>query len=175
MSGLYLFAVVGLLGYLAWRFGEFAARRIPIPWLAKVCQVLLTLLLMSLLVADEIVGGYQFRELCQENSAIQVDRAAARGKTVYYDPQPSVDVEGTWVRIVMQPWRHVHAVTGEPVLTYYTLIAAGGRFIRMLGISEGGMPLTFTGTCRPKESVNDLVKSLGITVLDRPKQNIKEN
>lgn len=174
MSGLYLLAVVGLLGYLAWLLGGLAVRRISSPWLAKVCQVMLTLLLMSLLVVDEIVGGYQFERLCQENSTIQVDRATARGKTVYFAPQPATEIKGTWVRVVMQSWRHVDSVTNEPVLTYYTLIAAGGRFIRMLGISEGGMPLTFVGTCRPKESVKDLLNSLGITVLDRPKQNIWE-
>lgn len=172
MSGFYLLGVVGLLAYLAWRLGGLAVRQIPNPWLAKICQLVLTFLLMTLLVADEIVGGYQFEKLCQENSTIQVDRATARGKTVYFDPQPDVEIKGTWVRVVLQPRRFVDVTTGETVVSYNELIAEGGRFINALGISEGGMPLTFIGTCVPanRPGSTGTFKTLGINYIESPIQ-----
>lgn len=170
MSGFYLLGVVGLLAYLAWRLGGLVVRRIKNRWLATFFQLVLTLLLMTLLVADEIVGGYQFKKLCQENSAIQVDRATARGKTVYFDPQPDVEIKGTWVRVVLKPKRFVDVKTREIVVSYNELMAEGGRFINALGISEGGTPLIFTGDCVPanRPASAKAFEQLGINYIEPP-------
>jgi len=136
-------------------------------WRVPIAIVVFAVLLPLPLI-DEIVGGQQFKQLCKENSTIQVDRATASGRTVYFDPQQNVDVKGTWVRVVLQPKRFVDATTGQLVVSYNTLIAAGGRFSQALAISEGGMPITFDGSCRPTENPKDLFKSLDIKALDRP-------
>jgi hypothetical protein len=141
-------------------------------WRIPVALVIFAVLIPLPLI-DELVGGRQFEQLCEENSAIKVDRATAVGRTVYFDEQPPVEINGTWVKVVMQPHRFVDAATGEFVFSYNTLTAVGGRLIRILGISEGGMPLSFYGSCGPKESTKELVKLLGITALDRPKSNLK--
>lgn len=175
MTGILLLFVIMIWLAVVIRLSKIITNKLPETWWRNPVGLLVFAMLLPLPLIDEIVGGRQFEQLCKDNSVIQVDRATARGKTVYFDPQPDVEIKGTWVRIVLQPWRHVDATTGNPVVIYNTLIAVGGWFIRMLGISEGGMPLTFYGTCRPKENPNELFKTLEITVLDRPKQNIKEN
>jgi hypothetical protein len=171
MTGILLIVVV-----IAWLIAVVAATR----WAVKrfkslTMKAAIYLVLLPVLgvapLADELIGKRQFEQLCKDNSTIQVDRARAVGKTVYFVPQPNIDVQGTWVRVVLQPHRLVDATTSEPVVTYNTLMAAGGRFIRLLGISEGGMPLTFYGSCGPKESVRDLLRSLEITALDKPTSN----
>lgn len=170
MSGFYLLGVVTLLAYVAWRLGGVAVQRISNPWLAKFCQLALAFLLMTLLVADEIVGGYQFEKLCQENSTIQIDRATARGKTVYFDPQPNVEIKGTWVRVVLKPKRFIDVKTRETVVSYNELMAEGGRFINALGISEGGMPLIFSGECVPanRPASTKTFEQLGINYIEPP-------
>jgi hypothetical protein len=119
---------------------------------------------------DEIVGAKQFERLCRENSTINVDHAKAAGRTVVLSPQPSRDVEDTWVRVVVQPWRFVDVKTGETVVSYNTLQAVGGIFVRTLGISEGGVPLTFKGSCVPlnRPATAQAFKELGIDYTDRP-------
>ena len=70
--------------------------------------------------------------------------------------------------MVLKPWRFVDATTGEPAVSYNTLMVDGGWLARVLGISEGGVPLTFDGNCGPKVDLKKLLKSLEITALDRP-------
>lgn len=132
--------------------------------------------LLPLPLIDEIVGGRQFEQLCKDNSTIQVDRATAAGKTVYYAPQPSVEIKGTWVRVVLKPQWFVDATTGKTVVSYNELIAVGGRFIQTLGISEGGMPLTFRGTCVPSNRPGSIetFKPFGINYIEPPATKIGE-
>lgn len=169
MTGIFLLFVAGIWLGIVIFLAKAIAKKMPEKWWRIPLSVLAFLALLPLPLVDEIVGGMQFANLCKQSATIQVDREKAKGRTVFYDPQSSVNFNGTWLPIAMQPWKFVDAKTGETILSYNTLIAGGGRFIRMLGISEGGMPLTFSGTCGPKENIKDLIKSLEITALDRPK------
>lgn len=175
MTGIFIFIVSGLwLFFVIW-LSKTIAKKMPDNDWRILWGLLIFVTLLPLPLIDEIVGRYQFEQLCKENATIQVDRATAAGKTAYYVPEPSIEIKGTWVRVVLQPYRFVDATTGKSVFSYSTLTAEGGRFIRSLGISEGGMPLTFYGSCGPKENTKDLVKSLGITAQDRPQSNNGEN
>lgn len=175
MTGILLIAVT-----LAWLLiviwlSKTIGKKLPLTWLRLLVGLLVFAVLLPLPLIDEIVGGRQFERLCKENSTIQVDRATAAGKTVYFAPEPPIEIKDAWLRIVLQPHRFVDAVTGVSVLGYNTLTAEGGRFIHALRISEGDMPLTFRGSCGPKENTKELVKSLGIVALDRPRQNLGGN
>lgn len=173
MTGLLLLFVGGLwLALAVWLSKIITSKLPPDTWRVLVAVAIFAALL-PLPVLDEIVGSRQFEQLCTENAKVQVERATAVGRTVYFVPLPQVEVKGTWVRVVLQPKRFIDVTTGEIVVSYNTLIAAGGRFIRTLGISEGGVPLTFRGTCAPNENVKELFKSLEITARDLPKPNFK--
>ncbi|ODS22968.1 hypothetical protein AB835_11230 [Candidatus Endobugula sertula] len=84
---------------------------------------------------------------------------------VYADPQPGIELKGMWVRILLLPRHYIDTTTGEVVVSYSKLRAKGGVVFK--GFSQGGVPLTFYGSCQPKENVRDLFKSLQITILDR--------
>lgn len=133
--------------------------------------------LLPLPLIDEIVGGRQFEQLCNRNSTIQVDLEKAVGKTVYLAETPDVDVDGTWLRIVMKQYRYVDATTGESILSYVELMARGGWLIRTLAISEGGTPLTFRGTCVPADRPGSVetFSPLGITYIEPPKASEGKN
>ena len=161
----WLIAVVTVTRWVARRFNSLTMKVVS-------CLVLFPAL-MAAPLADELIGKRQFEQLCNDNSTIQVDRATAVGRTVYFVPKRDIEAQGTWVRVVLQPHQFVDATTGETVVSYTTLTAVGGRFIRTLGISEGGMPLTFNGSCGPKENARDLFKSLGVTALDQPLSSAK--
>lgn len=176
MTGIYLLFVAAIwLALVIW-LSKFVARKLPMAtWRIPVAAAIFAVLLPLPLV-DEIVGGRQFAQLCKENSTIHVDRVTAVGKTVYLAQAPDVEIKGTWVRVVLQPRRFVEATTGETVVSFNDLIAVGGRFIRVLGISEGGMPLTFRGWCHPGDqyALEQLFKELKISVVRRPENKIGE-
>lgn len=167
MSGLYLIAVVGLLGYLAWRLGGLAVRRIQNRWLAKVCQLVLALLLMTLLVADEIVGGYRFEKLCKEKAVITVDASATQGRTVWFGESQRTQIKLGLIQVVEAKRIFVDATTQAPIYHYYRLEAKGGWFISLLGISEGGSPLLFDALCQPK-NLETIDHQLGLIHINRP-------
>ncbi|WP_301100280.1 hypothetical protein [Propionivibrio sp.] len=152
MTGIYLlFVALIWLALVVW-LSKVSTRKLSgTGWRIPV-GLLMAAVLFPLPLIDEIIGGRQFEQLCKENSMIQVDRATAVGKTVYLLQIPDVEIKDTWVRVVLKPWRFVDATTGELVLSYNSLMAAGGRFIRTLGISEGGVPLIFHGSCEPRNS-----------------------
>lgn len=169
MTGLLLFGVAVLWLAVAGSIAAFVFRKLPGQiWRAPI-SALLFLALVPLPLIDEIVGKIQFEQLCRENSTIQVDRAKAAGKTVYLVVQPSVEVPGTWVRVVLQPWRFVDLNSGETIVSYNTLQAVGGVFIRTLGISEGGVPLLFKGSCAPvnRPASVQTFKELGINYVEQ--------
>jgi hypothetical protein len=150
MSALVLIALVGAWTFLAVWLTQKVVRLLPSRrWRGPVTGVLIAIAL-ALPVTDELVGGYQFRSLCERYaSSIQIDRATAMGRTVYFVAQPPVDVSGTWIRVVMRPIRFVDARTGEAVVSYNELGAVGGWLSRTLPLWQGQAPLTFTGTCFP--------------------------
>jgi hypothetical protein len=168
MSGLYLLLVAAVWLALSVATAYAITSRIKDAVLRVVAMLALTGLLLPLPLVDELVGKWQFEQLCKDNSTIQVDRARAVGKTVYFVPQPTVDVTGTWVRVALRPHKFVDVVTGESVISYNELMASGGRLSRALGISEGGVPLTFVGSCALDENPRALFKSLNVSVMDRP-------
>jgi hypothetical protein len=170
MTGLYLLVVAGIWLAIVLGVSRLVTTKLSTPRWRDPIRVLTVVALLALPLIDEIVGGQQFEQLCEENSTIQVDRATARGKTVYFTPQPDREIKGTWVRIVLQPRRFVDATTGDTVISFNDLVAEGGRFIRTLGISEGGVPLTFKGWCHPGDqfTLRNLLKELNITAIRKP-------
>ena len=146
---------------------------IPRKIVKKMWQPLITLVLLTVLVPlpliDEIVGGMQFSQLCEQHSTIQIDPAKAVGRTVYLADLPDVEIKGTWVRVVSKPWQFVDATTREPVVTYDTLQAAGGWVVHALPLSEGRVPLTFDGSCAPanRPASAETFQHLGISYIER--------
>ena len=169
MTGILLIFVAVLWLVVAFYLVKLIAILLPAIWWAYLLRVVLYLALLPLPLIDEIVGKRQFEKLCSENATVQVDRAKATGRTVYLANLPDVEIKGTWVRVVSKKWRYIDATTGETVVSYNTLQAVGGRFILALGISEGGVPLTFKGFCEPEGRVDPLklFKEIGITQIKR--------
>jgi hypothetical protein len=170
MSGILILVVAVLWLVIAFYLAKVIAKMFPEAWWAYVLRAVLFVALLPLPLIDELVGRVQFEQLCHENSTIQVDRARAAGKTVYLAAQPDVEVKGTWVRVVLQPWRFIDVNSGETIVSYNTLQAVGGVFVRTLGISEGQVPLLFKGSCVPANRPTSVqtFKELGINYVERP-------
>jgi hypothetical protein len=170
MIGILLLALVAGWLYLAiWVSGKLT-RKVPSPSWRSSLRVLFTALIFVLPMTDEIVGGYQFKELCRQNAGIHVNLKTAAGRTVYLARTPQTDVEGTWLRVVLRPQRFVDATTGETVVSYTETFADGGWLGRRL--SEGRVPLTFHGSCAPRDAPGsiDSFAALGIRYIEPPSQ-----
>lgn len=160
VSVLWIAIAAGLAGFIS-------VKLVRGRWRAAVAVLLFLLIVPSPLI-DEIVARRQFHQLCA-HSEFQVDRSRAAGKTVYLAGVPDEDVHGTWVRVVRQPTRFVDATTGEVVIAYDRLVAAGGQLAQFMGV-EGRVPMLFRGTCDLgyENNIDRTIKELNITVVRRP-------
>lgn len=174
MGGILLLFAIVIWLVVVILLSKFITKKLPIAWWRIPVGILVFAVLLPLPALDEIVGGRQFEKLCKENSTIQVNRATAVGKTVYLAQTPDVEIKGTWVRVVLKPWRFVDATTGEVVVSYNTLQAVGGRFLK---ISEGHVPLTFNGSCVPDGSPVSVetFRPFGINYIEPPLSRKMEN
>ena len=150
--------------YVAWQAPYWFAMR-KLRWLVS---VLVFALLLPLPLIDEIVGGWQFKKLCDVHNVIKIDKEKIRGSTIYYEPEPNVDLKNAWVSIRLQQWSHSYA-NGVMAMQYASLHANGGWLVRKLSMSESSAPLLFGASCYPTENPVTLKKSLNVTTLDRPK------
>ncbi len=170
MSGILLLLVILIWVAIANWLAKIATKKLPMSWWRIPVRVLFFIAMIPLPIVDELVARPQFEKLCKDNSTIQVDRATAVGRTVYLAQMPDVEISGTSVRVVLQPRRFVDVTTHEVVVSYNGLIAVGGGFVQALGVSEGRVPLTFKGWCKPGDqyALDELFKELNITLIRRP-------
>lgn len=137
MTGIFLIAVVVIwLCAAGWLTG-WATRNIERTGFRFVAGSLLFLGLMILPVADEIIGGFQFRELCKKGSILDIDAEKIRGKQVKIVVDPSgQDHEGGVLPIKFSHFSYRDAITNEEYASYSIYQVEGGLFIRSLGISR---------------------------------------
>lgn len=167
MTGLYLLAVLAILVAVAVLVARRIARPIRNTWLRMGATALLTVAFMTLLVADELIGGYQFSQLCQKNAVLRIDPEKARGRTVRVENDP-LNAVVPWTPITIYHSRVLFrdVKTNEQVADYDWYTAKGGWFIRMLGISEGNAPITIgLPGCSPKNS-GTFPKQYGLTLIN---------
>lgn len=108
--------------------------------------------LLPLPVLDELIGKQQFEALCKQYAVQHVDEKNAMNRTVVYERRrEETYAKGTTIAIRIDPRIYKDAETGEVLVSYHTLHAEGGWFIRMLGISETNAPLLLQSFCGPAQ------------------------
>lgn len=167
MTGLYLFGVLGIwLALVAW-FSRSLVKKLPKNWRRSVFSALIFLVLFPIPLIDEIVGGIQFRRLCNEKSGIKLDVVNIRGRTAWFSESRRSEIKFWTINVTEAKRIYVDVATQEPLYHYYRLEAKGGWFIRALGISEGDAPMLFPSLCQPSD-IEDIESKYGITVISRP-------
>ncbi len=151
MAGLLFLAVAGAWLLLAAKIAALLTER----WRKQSKRMLLAPLAFAVVfplpLLDEIIGGFQFRALCQEGAVPRYEENKLRGRTVRMRLEPHPEVP----RVMQTPTRAVRAFipinersidwldveTGEILLSYKAYTAKGGVLIRALGISSTDGPL----------------------------------
>lgn len=149
MAGLLSIAFV-----IVWFFAAlWLARRLTGLMNAGILRSTLTALAVVVLAAlpltDEIIGGFQFRELCRERALLKIDETKIKGKMVRMVSDPAnKDIDGTAVRIYYTRVSYRDATTQEELGSNGYLVAMGGYLIRTLAGGHEMTPMTiFPSTC----------------------------
>lgn len=148
MIGLLFWTFIALWFVAAIWLARRIAKRMPqgIPRVAAIWSF--TALFIALPLADEIIGGFQFRSLCAKNTVPTVDAERTRGRKVRVKTNPAnKEVDGTWVRILYSHSSYLDADTNEVLFGSHRYVANGGWLIRALSTDNHMTPLTFESTC----------------------------
>lgn len=169
MSGILLLAVV--VGWLALSIMLSAAiSRLSRGSVARTALAAVSFsVLLPLPIADELIGGYQFRQLCAANAVLRVGVPTPEGRTTKVVIQPAnARVPGTAIPIFHSYLEYVDIRTGESVVSFSTYVAKGGLLIRSLGISENNSPLTIgLPGCSPERAKGEVIsRTLKFTVVN---------
>lgn len=179
MSGILLIGAVSLWIWAAVAIGQMLTSRLKDSWIKSLVTFLVTSVLIPLPVADEIIGGFQFRELCQQGYPAVYDSDKATGKTVTlkqvsisnlktYMDIPRKDVEHTVIPIREDSWEYIEVESGELLLSWKEYHAKGGWLSRFIGFPQGSPPYTFNAVCSPEGNYS-LLKRLNMKTIDGEK------
>jgi hypothetical protein len=169
MTGIFLMIVVGLWLWACVAMTRALMRR----WKGRAwgvpaaCAAFVALLVAP--VADEIIGGIQFRALCQKNAVFRVGVMKPEGRITKFSSTPSNEkMPGTAITIYHSGIRYTDVRSDELVVSFDRYLAQGGLFIRTLGISENNSPITMNHpSCSPEQALGESVhRTLKFSVVD---------
>jgi hypothetical protein len=113
-------------------------------------------------VADEIVGGFQFRALCKANaSEFRLGVKNPEGRTTKLTINPSNHyLPGKAISIRHSHFEYHDVATGELVVAHDRYVAEGGRLARAIGAGSTPITIVDNSSCSPErdESVNRTLK-----------------
>jgi hypothetical protein len=145
------FVLIGL--FIVWFFiarwlARMLTRSVNNEVVRRLLAGLTVMFLLILPLADEIVGGFQFRALCRENAVLKVDAEKIKGKTIRVVIDPAnKDVDNTAIRIYFSHLSYLDVVTNEELASYSWYVAKGGMLIRALAMGHEMPPMTFSPSC----------------------------
>ncbi|MFS8119585.1 MAG: hypothetical protein ACMG55_14020 [Microcoleus sp.] len=151
MRGLLLLLIVTLWFAVAIWISGRVARNVKGRSLKAASVALGVTVLVPLPVLDELIGIWQFRQLCKFGVKMTVDEQRIKGKFVRLVIAPSwAAVSNTAVPIKYSRYSYRDTETNEELASYSEFDVKGGVFIHTLGILEGDPPLLLgTPWCGP--------------------------
>jgi hypothetical protein len=164
MGGLILLFILCAWGYASYSLAILIAQPIKNPEIKTGVNIALLVLIFIAPVADDIIGGFQFRALCSESAVLVVDEERARGKTVTSQNIESKKHDEYFVPIVESYESYKAVGSNETIISWNVFRAQGGLLSRSLGLFQSSKPYTFTGVCTSPKWKNTIFSDLKITV-----------
>jgi len=169
MAGLLLLSI-----FIAWLLATLwlskrATQTMAISWKRHAARIGLLTILLPLPLVDEIIGGFQFRALCEKNAVFQMGVSNPEGRVTKYVGDPVNElVPGTAIRIYHTHVKYVDVHSGETIVQFDRYAAKGGIFIQTLGISEGNAPITMgRHSCSPEHERGEVAhRTLNFSVIN---------
>ena len=147
MGGLILLFVLGVWFFITKFLTSFLTTKMQVGLLKKSIQVLLFILILVAPVGDEIIGGFQFKALCEREAVASYDKEKVYGKTVKYKSGDVTNFTNTILPSYKQVWVHVVVGSENDSISIADLHSDGGWLSRWINFNSVHKPYTFSGNC----------------------------
>lgn len=126
------------------------SKRIP-RWLGMTkyqgnLSVLLFPVVLVAPIADELIGRWQFNRLCEREAVVTLSPDWETVKRARHDDDPTAEIGGYAIPILVQKSSYVDIDTGKVFLTFKAFHTYGGFLFGRLGLGLGG-----STSCWPKD------------------------
>jgi len=162
MSGIILLFILAIWFYSVKKISWFCISKIQSGTKKAVIHKVLFVLIFIAPVADDIIGGFQFRALCKQGAKLIYDVEKVRGKTVLWSGMPRTKIKNTIIPIEESIVDWVDVNTGEILIKYKEYYATGGWLSRFIAFNSVTRPYTFHGVCGVKDELIQLQNELNI-------------
>jgi hypothetical protein len=157
MTGILVFGLIAIWGSIALMFSQWLRGALPNRWWKSPACSLISVLFFLLPIGDEIVGGFQFRAICQKDAYFNMNADKIEGKTVRSVVEPSrKEIRSFPTKIFYSHFSYQDQVTGEELANFTRHEATGGWLAQMLAFSSSAQPFTFHSVCdlTPQTNLN---------------------
>ena len=149
MGGIILLVVLSIWIFLANVIAKYLLSKIQLePGKKKTfAHIGLFILVFIAPVADDIIGGFQFRAMCSEGGVPIYVKEEVQGKTIKYQSSGWEYLNNTIIPIREITINWVDPETDKVLFSYKDYKAKGGLLSRFIGFPEGSPPYTFNASC----------------------------
>jgi hypothetical protein len=147
MSGMILIVILIVWFYIALILSSFLGAKIRAGLFKTVMRFVLFPLILLAPVADEIIGGFQFRALCKVEAVAVYDEAKVRERTVYDQSADLYYFTDTVLPTYKQTWKYADHTNNEELISFVELHSDGGWLSRWISFNSSQHPYTFDGVC----------------------------
>ncbi len=164
MSGIFLIIILITWFFVASFLTRLCVSRMQPGTKKKLAFIALFILMFIAPVADDIIGGFQFRALCTPDNMLVYDAEKLRGKSVVHRDVP-IKTINMIIPIVVTIGQWEDSNTGELLISRKIIRAKGGWLSRFIGFPGGSPPYTFDGYCSSDEYYQ-LFEQLNVTKIE---------
>jgi hypothetical protein len=166
MSGIILLLILSAWFYAVKKLSGLCTSKM-LPGAKKIITYRILFVLFFIApVADDIIGGFQFRALCISDNLLVYDTEKVRRSTIQYK-----NVTVYRIKKIIPIWvtesQWVSPDTGEILIISRKYDAKGGWLSRFIGFPEGSPPYTFYGSCSYLNEFSQLIKKFNINKLEK--------
>jgi hypothetical protein len=165
MIGVLFYGVLGLWGFFTYKFSGFLVKKIKQEIVKYCVQGTVFVLMFIAPVADEIIGGIQFRSLCNENAILVVDQAKVKGKTVISQELKRENINNYLLPITTEYFSFKDIDSDEILVSWNVFYAKGGWLSRSLNFFGSTKPYIFDGTCGSPKWKKTIFSDLNVNVI----------
>ena len=151
MSGIILIVLLAFWLYLAIKMSSFFVSKMMEGAGKVAVRIFVFAMFFIVPVLDDIVGGFQFRHLCETEVLLVYNEKKVKGKTAQLK-RPVIQIINKVIPIREHTWDWVDQDTGETLVKYKDYYAEGGWLSRFIGFPQGSPPYTFNGSCGSKKA-----------------------
>lgn len=162
MTGLILLFVLTVWLVSCFLVALLVYKILPKRWWRLVIAGIFYSVLVASPLYDEILGSFEFAQLCKENSMFEFDPVTAKGKTVYFVSPPIKPISGRWINFYIKETNYRDVKTNEIIFQYKAVYSESGKLMRKFIFSDSGTPLRIVlpESCQPGRGLTEVVDFL---------------